>query len=43
MLSVMSITGFAQITIDKNDMPVPNDTFRISTAANASSLDIITI
>jgi hypothetical protein len=39
MLSVMSIAGFAQITIDKNDMPVPNDTFRISTAANASSFN----
>ncbi len=30
---------YPQISIDKNDMPVPNDTFRISTAANASSFN----
>jgi len=33
------LAGFSQISIDKNDMATPNDTFRISTAGNVSSFN----
>lgn len=39
IIAFSHITGFTQITINNNDMPVPNDTFRISTTINIHSLD----
>lgn len=33
---IVSFMAHGQITIQKADMPIPNDTFRISTASNAS-------
>jgi len=36
---IVSSVGFAQIVIDKNDMPSKNDTVRISTGLNVSFID----
>ena len=41
IVSFLFTASYAQISIDKNDMATPNDTFRISSAANVSSFNFI--
>jgi len=37
---MVSYSGFSQIVIDKNDMPVMGDTIRVSTGLNTSLIDV---
>ncbi|MBI5220016.1 MAG: T9SS type A sorting domain-containing protein [Bacteroidia bacterium] len=39
LLLIIPIWAIAQITIDNNDMPVPNDTFRLSLTNNLQGID----
>jgi hypothetical protein len=39
LLSLFSVTGFSQITIDQNDMPSDNDTIRTSSSVNLGAIN----